>query len=58
MDALVPPRSVQAFLDNVFMRAAAEVELDASVDGDLRLRASSISPAGTAFVSELWIRLH
>jgi hypothetical protein len=58
MDALVPPRSVQAFLDDVFTRAAAEVELDASVDGDLRLRASSISPAGTAFVSELRIRLH
>jgi hypothetical protein len=58
LEALVPPRSVHAFLDDVFARAAAEVELDASVDGDLRLRASSISPAGTAFVSELRIRLH
>jgi hypothetical protein len=57
MEALVPPRSVQAFLDNVFARAAAEINLDASMNGDLHLRASSISAAGTAFVSELRIPL-
>lgn len=55
LEALVPPRSVQAFLDDVFTRAAAEVGLDACLDGDLHLRASSVSPAGAVFVSELRI---